>query len=47
MSGIGHWRKPTSLLDAKQMTDYIIDNTDPAWLIAFGSSSRVGNIEQF
>lgn len=36
MAGIGHWRKPTSLADAKQMTDYIIDNMDPAWLIAFG-----------
>jgi len=36
MAGIGHWRKPTSLTDAKQMTDYIIDNMDPEWLIGFG-----------
>jgi hypothetical protein len=35
MAGIGHWRKPTSLADAKQMADYIIDNLDPEWLIGF------------
>jgi len=35
MAGIGHWRKPTSLADAKQMADYIIDNMDPEWLIGF------------
>ena len=36
MVGIGHWRKPKSLEDAKQMTDYIIDNMDPEWLVGFG-----------
>jgi len=36
MSGIGHWRRPKSLEDAKQMADYIIDNMDPEWLISFG-----------
>jgi hypothetical protein len=35
-AGIGHWRKPKSLEDAKQMADYIIDNMDPEWLIGFG-----------
>jgi hypothetical protein len=35
IAGIGHWRKPTSLADAKQMADYIIDNMDPEWLIGF------------
>jgi len=36
MVGIGHWRKPESLEDAKQMADYIIDNMDPEWLVGFG-----------
>lgn len=36
VSGIGHWRKPKSLKDAKEMADYIIDNMDPEWLINFG-----------
>jgi hypothetical protein len=36
MTGIGHWRKPKSLEDGKQMADYIIDNMDPEWLIGFG-----------
>lgn len=36
MSGVGHWRNPKSLDDAKQMADYIIDNMDPDWLIGFG-----------
>lgn len=35
-AGVGHWRKPTSLADAKQMADFIIDNMDPEWLIGFG-----------
>jgi len=36
MSELGHWRKPKSLTDAKQMAESIIDNMDPEWLIAFG-----------
>jgi len=36
MTGIGHWRKPKSLEDAKAMADYIIDNMDQEWLIGFG-----------
>ncbi len=36
MSGLGPWRKPKSLLDAREMTDTIIDNMDPEWLIRFG-----------
>jgi hypothetical protein len=35
-AGIGHWRKPKSLEDAREMADYIIDNMDPEWLIGFG-----------
>jgi hypothetical protein len=35
-AGVGHWRKPASLEDAKQMADTIIDNMDPEWLIGFG-----------
>lgn len=36
MAGLGRWRKPKSLEDAKQITDTIIDNMDPEWLIVFG-----------
>lgn len=37
MSAIGgHWRKPRSVEDAKQITDTIIDYMDPEWLIRFG-----------
>jgi hypothetical protein len=36
MAGIGHWRKPKSLEDAKHMADYIIESMDPEWLIGFG-----------
>jgi hypothetical protein len=36
MTGVGHWRKPKSLEDAKQMADYIVDNMDSEWLIGFG-----------
>src|ERR1700692_2710581 len=36
MSQLGHWRKPRSLADAKQIADTIIDSMDPEWLIAFG-----------
>lgn len=32
----GNWRRPKSLLDAKQMADIIIDYMDPQWLIGFG-----------
>ncbi len=35
-AGIGHWRKPKSLQDARQLADFIIDNMDPEWLIGFG-----------
>lgn len=33
---IGPWRKPVSLRDARTMTDTIIDNLDPEWLLRFG-----------
>jgi hypothetical protein len=33
---IGPWRKPKSLDDARQLTDLIIDNLDPEWLLGFG-----------
>jgi hypothetical protein len=36
MGDLGHWRKPKSLVDARQMADTIIDNMDPEWLIGFG-----------
>ncbi len=36
MRGLGPWRKPKSLQDARKMTDAIIDNMDPEWLIRFG-----------
>ncbi|MFI5094910.1 MAG: hypothetical protein ACHQIK_15820 [Candidatus Acidiferrales bacterium] len=36
MAGLGRWRKPKSLEDAKQITDTIIDYMDPEWLIVFG-----------
>lgn len=35
-SALGPWRKPNSLQDARKMTDTIIDNMDPEWLIRFG-----------
>lgn len=35
---LGHWRKPKSLQDAKQLADTIIDNMDPEWLLRFGLS---------
>jgi hypothetical protein len=35
-STIGPWRKPTSLQDARWMTDNIIDNLDQEWLLCFG-----------
>jgi hypothetical protein len=33
---IGPWRKPTSLSEARTMTDTIIDNLDQEWLLRFG-----------
>jgi hypothetical protein len=36
LHAIGPWRKPTSLQDARAMTDTIIDNLDPEWLLRFG-----------
>ncbi len=38
MGQIGHWRKPKSVEDAKQIADTIIDYMDPEWLIGFGLS---------
>jgi hypothetical protein len=40
MAGLGHWKKPKSLPEAKQITDAIIDNMDPEWLIGFGLQLR-------
>jgi len=36
LRAIGPWRKPTSLQDARWMTDSIIDNLDQEWLLRFG-----------
>jgi hypothetical protein len=36
VGALGPWRKPRSLQDAREMTDTIIDNMDPEWLIRFG-----------
>jgi hypothetical protein len=36
MGELGHWRKPRTLEDAKQLADTIIDNMDPQWLLRFG-----------
>jgi hypothetical protein len=36
MAHLGHWRKPKSVEDAKQIADTIIDYMDPEWLIRFG-----------
>ena len=36
MGHLGHWRKPKTLEDAKQIADTIIDNMDPEWLLRFG-----------
>ena len=36
LSNIGPWRKPTSLEDAKFLTDQIIDCMDQEWLLRFG-----------
>ena len=36
MAELGHWKTPKTLEEAKQITDTIIDNVDPEWLIGFG-----------
>src|SRR6185312_12402844 len=36
LSEIGPWRKPTSLEDAKRLTDMVVDNFDQDWLLRFG-----------
>ena len=36
MGQLGHWRKPKSLEDARQLADTIIDCMDPEWLFNFG-----------
>ena len=36
MGELGHWRRPRSLADARQMADTIIDNMDAEWLLPFG-----------
>lgn len=36
MGELGHWRKPKTLEDAKQIANTIIDNMDPDWLLRFG-----------
>jgi hypothetical protein len=33
---LGHWKTPKTLEEAKQITDTIIDNMDPEWLMSFG-----------
>jgi hypothetical protein len=33
---IGPWRKPSSLRDARTLTDTVIDNLEPEWLLRFG-----------
>jgi hypothetical protein len=36
MGQLGHWRKPKSVEDAKQIADTIIDYMEPEWLIRLG-----------
>ena len=36
LRALGPWREPTSLEDARALTDTIIDNLDPEWLLRFG-----------
>jgi hypothetical protein len=36
MAELGHWPKPKTLQDAKQIADTVIDNMDPEWLLRFG-----------
>ena len=36
MAELRRWKTPKTLEEAKQITDTIIDNMDPEWLIGFG-----------
>ena len=36
MSGLGPWRTPKTLEDAKQIANTVIDSMDPEWLLRFG-----------
>ena len=36
LKALGPWRKPTSLADARALTDIILDHLDPEWLLRFG-----------
>lgn len=36
LRALGPWRKPTSLADARTLTDTIVDNLDAEWLLRFG-----------
>lgn len=42
MGELGHWRKPKTLEDGKQIANTIIDNTDPEWLLRVGRSGGNG-----
>ncbi len=41
MSGLGPWRTPKTLEDAKQIANTVIDYMDPEWLLRFGLDLRV------
>jgi hypothetical protein len=36
LRALGPWRKPSSLEDARALTDTMVDNLDPEWLLRFG-----------
>jgi hypothetical protein len=36
LGAIGPWRKPVSIQDTRSLTNTIIDNLDPEWLLRFG-----------
>ena len=36
LAELGHWKKPKTLVEAKQITEMIVDNMDPEWLLGFG-----------
>lgn len=36
LNAIGLWNKSKSVQNARQMTDTIIDNLDPEWLLSLG-----------
>lgn len=36
LKALGPWRRPTSLVDARALTDTIVDNLDAEWLLRFG-----------